>query len=62
MQNDAAGTTPRVVLGATAGDAAPVKQGGKAPITKAANAPAAAKGGAAAANPLAALLGGGKGN
>ena len=50
MINNAAGTNPAAVLGATLGDAAPAKQGGKAPAGKAAK----------AANPLAALVGGAK--
>lgn len=60
MINDAAGTTPKVVLGATQGDAAPAAQGGKA----AAPAAKAAKAGGGAGG-IAALIGGGaakKGN
>jgi hypothetical protein len=59
--NNAAGTNPKAVLGATQGDAAPVKQGGKAPVKGAAGAPAATKGGNGGGL-LAGLLGGGKNN
>jgi hypothetical protein len=65
--NNAAGTTPKVVLGGTQGDAAPANKGGKAPVKGAANTPPAAKGGNGGnggngGGLLAGLLGGGKNN